>query len=116
MQFDLQHCRPNPGVREQVAQQRSSEIADANLANPPAVHQLLHGFPGLPDRDSVRFHAGRLRIRIEKPPSRVALVERHELHRDRKMDKVEVQVIEPQVPERALESRPDVLVTVVRVP
>ena len=56
MQFDLQDCGPDGGVRQEIADQRNTEVAEPDPFDQPRANQLFHRSPSLCQRDLDRVH------------------------------------------------------------
>lgn len=96
------------GIRQDIHQQDGRKVGHSNITDLARADKILHGSPGLMDRDGVLSHVA--------PLGRVALLEGNILERDGEVDQVEVNVLQAEVLQRASESQGDVFLVVVGVP
>ena len=101
---------------QQVAQQRGAEVAHANAFHQTAAHQFFHGAPGLRQRDPDGLHGGCRGLGIVEPFGWIAQFKRHEGQGDREMDVVEIEHVQPKIPQRALAGRANMLRFMVGIP
>mmetsp|Transcript_50334 Transcript_50334/g.81606 ORF Transcript_50334/g.81606 Transcript_50334/m.81606 type:complete len:244 (-) Transcript_50334:14-745(-) len=103
--------------RAQVLEQLHVEVADADVSHKSGLHELFHPSPSVVDADTlIHLHLWLWRRRIMNPFWRVTRFERHKLERDRKVDQIQVQVLQSKVREVFLTGCSDVFPSVVRVP
>lgn len=114
MMFNLQSRRSDSRISQQIDQQRSLEIADANTLGQSLVHKLLHRLPRLLDGRFALLHIARLTAVF--PPGRVAdrwidVAQRHgEVHN------VQVEGVDAPVRELLARNGADAVAVVERIP
>ncbi len=116
MQFHLQHFRFDRCSRHQIADQRNAEIAHPEVTDQSRLLQLHQRLPGFQNRNRVFAHPRLLGIGVKEPTGRIAFLQRDERQRNRKVNVIQIQVVQFQVGQRFFAGRADVFGAVIGVP
>lgn len=106
--LNVKNSRLDLGIRQDIHQQDSRKVRHSNITDLAGADKVLHGSPGLVDRDGVLLHVA--------PLGRVEHLKGDILKRDGEVDQVEVNVLQAEVLQRASECQRDVFLVVVGVP
>lgn len=110
--LDLKSRRTDPRIPQEIHDQLSAEVADANAARQLLVDQRLHGLPCFLDGGLAELD---LALGIG-PPGGVALGRVDVFERHREMDQVQVKVLKAQVLQLLARNQFDLVAVVERVP
>ena len=120
MHLNLEHGWLDSSIAEHLANHRSANIAESNVADKTFSHEFFHGLPSLLVRNpSVENHSIFASIDLlvkVKPLRRVFTLDGHELQSDREMNEVKVKVVNTHVSQCLLACKLDILGAVKSVP
>ena len=116
VELHLEDGRRDPRSGEEIAEERSRAVANADAAHDSGPDEFLHRPPGLRQRDIDHLHSRLGCRRVVDPARGIADVEGDESLGDREMDEVEIEVVEAEVDKRPLRGRADMPWVVEGVP
>lgn len=120
MHLNLEHGWLDSSIAKYLANHRSADIAESNVADKTFSHEFFHGLPSLMVRNSsVKNHSVFASIDLlvfVNPLRRVFGLDRHELQSDREVNEVKVEVVNTHVSQCLLARKLDILWAVESVP
>ena len=110
--FDLEGCRRDLGIAQEIHEELAVEIADADRFGHILAHKFLHGRPGLLNGSVTGNHV----LAIVSEARRVSLRGVHIFEGDWEMDDVEIEIVNAPILELLFADGLDAIVVVEGVP